>query len=404
MKSRTLMCVTAMTLFAALALPVPLAAQHTRYKLIDLGTFGGPATGLFGVGTHPLNNRVVATGGADTATPDPFAPSCFGDCFVQHTFRWQNGVLTDLGALPGVNSGGGPNDINANGVITGISTNGGPVDPITGVPEFTAVVWKDGQIIKIDTFGGNFSYANAINDRDQVAGFALNATPDSSGFADLCMNPPFGQQARAFIWENGVTKKLGTLGGPDSCALWINQKGQAAGHSFTNSTPNATTGIPTVHPFLWDHGTMLDLGTLGGTSFALAINSKGQVVGRSRIGPVTEPLQNAFLWEHGGPMIDLNTFVPLGLDLTLTEATFINDRGEISVQGFLPNGDTRAVLLVPCGGGEEGCQIATEGATAVTQNNLVPQRRRTPSGIMAAWRARMAQRYHIHGLKSSPRD
>jgi len=103
-------------------------------------------------------------------------------------------------------------------------------------------------------------------------------------------------------------------------------------------------------------------------------------------------------------MIDLNTFVPLGLDLTLTEATFINDRGEISVQGFLPNGDTRAVLLVPCGGGEEGCQIATEGATVVTQNNLVPQRRRTPSGIMAAWRARMAQRYHIHGLKSSPRD
>ena len=43
MKSRTLMCITAITLFAVLAIPVPLAAQHTRYKLIDIDTLGGPA-------------------------------------------------------------------------------------------------------------------------------------------------------------------------------------------------------------------------------------------------------------------------------------------------------------------------------------------------------------------------
>jgi hypothetical protein len=35
MKARTFACITAMTLFAVLALPVQLAAQHTRYKLID---------------------------------------------------------------------------------------------------------------------------------------------------------------------------------------------------------------------------------------------------------------------------------------------------------------------------------------------------------------------------------
>jgi len=40
MTSKTLMCVSAITLFAALALPVPLAAQHTRYKLVDFGPSG----------------------------------------------------------------------------------------------------------------------------------------------------------------------------------------------------------------------------------------------------------------------------------------------------------------------------------------------------------------------------
>jgi hypothetical protein len=49
MKSRTLTCITVMTIFAALAIPVQLAAQHTRYKLIDLGTLGGPPAKLTAV-------------------------------------------------------------------------------------------------------------------------------------------------------------------------------------------------------------------------------------------------------------------------------------------------------------------------------------------------------------------
>jgi hypothetical protein len=85
MESRTLTFIAAMTLFAALALPVPLAAQeqkeakkHHRYRFVDVGTFGGPAsylendfTGGAGRISGILNNRGTVAGAADTSTPDP---------------------------------------------------------------------------------------------------------------------------------------------------------------------------------------------------------------------------------------------------------------------------------------------------------------------------------------------
>jgi|HubBroStandDraft_2_1064218.scaffolds.fasta_scaffold25564_1 probable HAF family extracellular repeat protein len=488
MKSARVIRINAIALLIALSIPISLAAQEPptkqqKYSLVDIGTFGGPSSGFVGVGAHSVNNRGTATGGAETPTPDPYAPNCFtSDCFVAHTFLSQDGGLpTDMGALPGVNNSG-PNDINANGMVTGISENGS-IDPTTGLPEYDAVVWKNGQIINLGTFGGNWSYANALNNEGQVAGFALNTTPDSFNLGDFCMNGPFPTQMQAFIWQNGVMQNLGTLGGPDSCALWLNQSGQAAGHSFTNSTPNSTTGIPTLDPFLWDRRRMIDLGTLGGTlGVANWLNNRGQVVGQSNlagdltahpflwdrgslkdlgtlggtfgvatsvsdagviVGGATNQNDQAFLafvWKNGvmtdlgtlpgddcslatninsggqivgfsfpcaggpshaflwdkGSLVDLNTFVPSGSELQLTEATYINDRREISVQGVLPNGDTRAVLLVPGGQGET--LVSATHARTVTQHSL------TPSEIMAAVRARLGKRYHIPSLEASPRD
>jgi hypothetical protein len=42
MKPGTLAFITGFIFLLTLALPVQLAAQHTLYKLIDVGTFGGP--------------------------------------------------------------------------------------------------------------------------------------------------------------------------------------------------------------------------------------------------------------------------------------------------------------------------------------------------------------------------
>lgn len=51
-------------------------------------------------------------------------------------------------------------------------------------------------------------------------------------------------------------------------------------------------------------------------------------------------------------MLDLNTLIVNSTDLFLTEANFITDRGWIIANGFLPNGDLRAAILIPEGDAE----------------------------------------------------
>src|ERR1700730_14144504 len=111
MRTKTMPWATGIMLCTALAMPAWLAAQeqqerrerkeHHRYKMVDLGTFGGPNSYLPepNQAIRALNNRGVIAGSADTSTADPFCLNA--DCLASHSFRWQNGVLTDLGALPG---------------------------------------------------------------------------------------------------------------------------------------------------------------------------------------------------------------------------------------------------------------------------------------------------------------
>lgn len=346
MNFRTLISASTIALFTLLAMSTQLAAQqHHHYKLVDLGTLGGPSGygSVNGAGYQILNNAGVVAFGADTSMTDPNAPNlCYtSDCFVPHATRWQNGVLTNLGALPGAGNGSLSGAVNARGWVGGQSENGA-IDPVTGIPEVRAVVWKDGQIIDLGTFGGNWSLVSTLNNAGQAVGFATNAIPDPLA---LFIG---GTQTRAFLWQSGVLQDLGTLGGLDAEALSMNQVGQVVGTSYTDATPNPTTGIPTVHPFLWDHGRMTDLGTLGGTyagagscsfsaifcnsSFvegALLVNDAGQVVGSSNLaGDLT---LHPFLWTRTGGMQDLGT---LGGNNGVTN--WINDVGDIVGKADLP--------------------------------------------------------------------
>jgi probable HAF family extracellular repeat protein len=118
---------------------------------------------------------------------------------------------------------------------------------------------------------------------------------------------------------------LGTLGGPDSAAAYVNEAGQVVGSSYTDSTPNPTTGIPTFHPFLWEKGKgMKDLGTIGGTQVfdQGGLNERGQTIGQMTL--ADEIKSHPFLWD-GERLIDLGTF---GGDHG--NANALNDAGEVT--------------------------------------------------------------------------
>jgi len=78
---------------------------------------------------------------------------------------------------------------------------------------------------------------------------------------------------------------LGVLGGSESVASAINEKGQIVGHGGTGKNPE--TNSPFLRAFFWDGDRSRDLGTSRDTSWkknfasirATGINNHGQIVG-----------------------------------------------------------------------------------------------------------------------------
>jgi len=122
--------------------------------------------------------------------------------------------------------------------------------------------------------------------------------------------------AQAFLYSNGQATLLPTLGGNFSLARSINGEGQIVGYS--------TTADGQIHAFLYQDGTMTDLGTLtgaSGNSLAYGINDQGQIVGAST---TADGSTHAFIY-HDGTMYDLGVLA----DGSSSSARAINDLGQV---------------------------------------------------------------------------
>jgi probable HAF family extracellular repeat protein len=151
-------------------------------------------------------------------------------------FLWEDGIITNLGVLPGGDYTRA-NDINNKGQVVGRSHANGTTDH--------AFLWDNGTMIDLETYSGAYgsSRANAINNNGEIVGWLTGE--------------------KAALWKDGVTYDLNSLiFGATEWQLheaWdINDKGQIVGKMEYNDQAHAFLLTPIPIPgAVWLLGTGL---------------------------------------------------------------------------------------------------------------------------------------------------
>jgi probable HAF family extracellular repeat protein len=198
------------------------------------------------------------------------------------------------------------------GVVVGASR-------IAGNARLRAFSYASGAMTAVPIDRGGDSVARGVNGWGDVVGYACTAG---------------NARCRGFVSSASGVVDLGPTTA-NSVANAINDNNR--------QVVGAVNVGAATHAFLYDDGATTDLGTLGGTSSeALAINELGHVVGWSH---TAGGIEHAFLWRNGA-MIDLNSLLPAASGWVLQQAKGISDGGQIVGYGTF-GGVRRAFLLTP---------------------------------------------------------
>jgi len=276
--------------------------------MTDLGTLGG----TFSLAAR-VNKHGDIVGAAATNNNDEV-----------HAVVWSGFSIVDLGVLEGYKNVQGFG-INEHGDVVGEAN----LRAIGGfaLPASQAFLFINGDKISLPTLGGQHSRANDINEKREIA-----------GVADLSTGP----ELHAVVWSrvhgDWTIQDLGTLPGHDnSSAASLNKHGVVVGWSFTS-------GFASAQAFIYSHGAMEALSSLGGArTSASGINKHGVVVGWSEVFGTNT--RHAVMWQDGD-IVDLNSFLPpSAAGWVLNSAAGVSDKGDIVGTGTDPLGRVRAFIL-----------------------------------------------------------
>lgn len=167
-------------------------------------------------------------------------------------------------------------------------------------------LWKNGAVTDLGFFAPSLRQVVGINPRGQLVGWSVN-------------------QWQSYLLDNGTLTDLGAIPGstaPRVQAAAMNAAGQVVGSELGRIGPCCAT----YHAFIWDNGTMKDLGNLGAPwAWATAVNSTGEVTG---FGYTSQYYEHPFVWRDG-VMTDLGSPLVPGLSDGDAEAYGINEAGQV---------------------------------------------------------------------------
>ena len=193
---------------------------------------------------------------------------------------------------------------------------------------------------------------------------------DNGLIAGLTVAPDFTQHA--VVWYRGQVTDLGTpgLGGPNSGAFGVNERGQVVGQAESSTAdPNNEnfcgygTGLK-CRPFLWERGVMTALRLLGGNNGTVGnVNNIGEVIGIAETGIRDSECPTE---------VSVNGTGPLVLDF---EAVVWGPRGQVRKLSPLP-GDSVGMAL---GINNKGQAVGASGSCA---NTVLPPFAAAPHAVL----------------------
>ncbi len=331
---------------------LPTFAVAQTYTISDLGVVpGGSASGTAALG---ISDNGYTTGKSDKPAGTP------------HAFFGNPGSLVDLGLPSGINFAIGTT-VNSNRQVAGyLGTKKGGVTQYPKAARWSVAANGAVSVTTINPLGGTQCQAYGINDAGQVVGWSSVKLSSGGMHAFLWTNgtmvdlggPPAGSDWRKAtgINNNGVVVGRSGIGGwyrrPSDTAPISLPLGEANAVTVDGANHDIVAGSANDQAVLYDitAGAFVALTVnpawTGTSSLADALNSVGQMVGRSDLGP--------FVYDPVNGMRALSGLFtqPAGLTWTLQQATGINSSGQICGFGYtMATGSTtkvyRGFLLSP---------------------------------------------------------